>query len=135
VWEHPERSSVGHELWPYQLGALTGVQSPALRWPQMAVAASLPADAQERRGQHVFIEQCMACHRMKGAGTSEMGPDMGEPMGPTQYFKPEALRALIRDPKSVRAWSAQKMPAFPETALSEADLDALIAYLAYMAAR
>ena len=41
VWEHPERSKVGTELWPYQTVAVTGVESPAHRWPQMAVAATL----------------------------------------------------------------------------------------------
>jgi mono/diheme cytochrome c family protein len=135
VWEHPERSAVGRELWPYQLGSLAGVEQPALRWPQMAVDASLPVDAPERRGQAVFTEQCMSCHRMKGSGTGDIGPDLGEPMGPTLYFKPEALRRLIRDPKSVRTWPARQMPGFAVADLPEADLDALIAYLAYMAAR
>ena len=37
VWEHPERSDVGSEQWPYQVASLTGVESPAHRWPQMAV--------------------------------------------------------------------------------------------------
>ncbi|MFA6140398.1 MAG: cytochrome c, partial [Hyphomicrobium sp.] len=37
VWEHPERSRVGSELWPYQTVAVTGVESPPHRWPQMAV--------------------------------------------------------------------------------------------------
>ena len=45
VWEHPERSGIGSEQWPYQTIALTGVELPAHRWPQMAVDASLPADA------------------------------------------------------------------------------------------
>jgi mono/diheme cytochrome c family protein len=135
VWEHPERSKVGPELWPYQLGALAGVESPAHRWPQMAVAASLAANAPERRGQAVFTEQCMSCHRMKGAGTGDIGPDLGKPMGPTQYFKPEALRQLIRDPKSLRTWPTQQMPVFDRSVLPDADLDALIAYLAYMAPR
>ena len=133
VWEHPARSNVGRELWPYQLGALAGVEAPALRWPQMAVDTSLPAGAPERRGQIVFTEQCMSCHRMKGAGTGDIGPDLGKPMGPTQYFKPEALRQLIRDPKSLRTWPAQQMPGFDRSVLPDADLDALVAYLAYMA--
>lgn len=45
VWEHPERSKVGTELWPYQTVAIAGVASPAHRWPQMEVADTLPADA------------------------------------------------------------------------------------------
>jgi mono/diheme cytochrome c family protein len=135
VWEHPERSGVGSELWPYRLASLEGVPSPAHRWPQMAVDASLPEDAPARRGQAVFTTQCLPCHRMKGAGGSDIGPDLGVPMNPTQYLTPQGLRLLIRDPKAVRTWPGQGMPAFDEQMLPEPDLDALIAYLAVMAKR
>jgi mono/diheme cytochrome c family protein len=134
VWEQPESSGVGSEQWPYALAALTGVESPAHRWPQMVVAQDLPADAPARRGQAVFTAQCVPCHRMKGAGVGELGPDLGQPMSPTQYFQPKALRKLIRDPKSVRTWPQQVMPGFDQAKLSDADLDAVIAYLGAMAA-
>jgi mono/diheme cytochrome c family protein len=133
VWEHPERSGVGSEQWPYQLASLTDVDSPARRWPQMAVAESVAADAPARRGQAVFIKQCLPCHRMKGAGEGDMGPDLGQPMSPTLYMTPVGLRALIRNPKAVRTWPQQTMPGFDEQMLPEADLDALLAYLAGMA--
>jgi mono/diheme cytochrome c family protein len=133
VWENPERSGVGSEQWPYQLASLTAVESPAHRWPQMAVDASLPADAPARRGQAVFTIQCLPCHRMKGAGAADVGPDLGQPMSPMQYLTQTGLRGLIRNPKAVRTWPQQQMPGFDETMLSEADLDALIAYLAQMA--
>ncbi|HWK32180.1 MAG TPA: cytochrome c [Hyphomicrobium sp.] len=135
VWEHPERSGIGSELWPYQTVSITGVRAPARRWPQMAVDEALPADAPARRGQAVFTMQCMPCHRIKGAGAADVGPDLGAPMNPTRYMSPEGLRALIRDPKSVRTWPGQLMPAFDETKLSDADLDAIIAYLTHMAER
>lgn len=133
VWEHPERSSVGNELWPYQLASLRAVANPAQRWPQLAVDASLPEDAPARRGQGVFVTHCIACHRVKGAGASDMGPDLGEPMSPTQYMTPDGLRALIRDPKAVRTWPQQQMPPFNAAVLPDDDLEALIAYLEYMA--
>jgi mono/diheme cytochrome c family protein len=135
VWEHPERSQVGTELWPYQTVAVTGVESPAHRWPQMAVDATLSAGDPARQGQGVFTTQCMPCHRMKGAGAADIGPDLGQPMNPTQYLTPAGLRALIRNPKSVRTWPQQQMPGFDAKALSDADLDAVIAYLAHMAGR
>jgi mono/diheme cytochrome c family protein len=133
VWEHPERSGVTTEQWPFALASLTGVESPARRWPQMAVAADAFADAPARRGQTVFIKQCLPCHRMKGGGEGTMGPDLGQPMNPTQYMTETGLRALIRDPKAVRTWPEQQMQGFDETMLPEADLDDLIAYLTYMA--
>lgn len=135
VWQEPGKSHVGNEQWPYQTVAISGAESPAHRWPQMKVADDLPADAPARLGQAVFTTQCMPCHRMKGAGAADIGPDLGMPMNPTQYLKPEALRALIRNPKAVRTWPEQKMPAFSDKSLSNADLDALVAYLGYMAAR
>jgi len=133
VWEHPERSSIGSEQWPYQLASFTAVESPAHRWPQMVVDANLPANAPARRGQAVFTTQCLPCHRIKGAGVSEVGPDLGQPMNPIQYLTQNGLRSLIRNPKAVRTWPQQQMPGFDETMLREADLDALIAYLGYMA--
>lgn len=133
VWTHPQRSGVTTEQWPFALASLTGVESPAQRWPQMAVAADVGPDAPARRGQDVFIKQCLPCHRMKGAGEGTMGPDLGQPMNPTQYMTETGLRALIRDPKSVRTWPEQQMQGFDATMLPEADLDDLIAYLTYMA--
>jgi mono/diheme cytochrome c family protein len=135
VWESPERSAIGSEQWPYQLASLTEVESPAHRWPQMVVAANLPKNAPARRGQAVFTTQCLPCHRMKGAGAADVGPDLGQPMSPIQYLTAKGLRRLIRDPKAVRTWPQQQMPGFDETMLREADLDALIAYFAHMATR
>jgi mono/diheme cytochrome c family protein len=133
VWQHPELSGIGNEQWPYQLASLTGAESPAHRWPQMVVASDLPEDAPARLGQAVFTAQCLPCHRMKGAGASDIGPDLGQPMSPAQYMSAEGLRALIRNPKAVRTWPQQRMPAFDVATLSDADLDALVAYLAAMA--
>jgi mono/diheme cytochrome c family protein len=132
VWENPERSAIGSEQWPYQLASLTEVESPAHRWPQMVVDASLPGDDPARRGQAVFATQCLPCHRMKGAGAADVGPDLGRPMSPLQYLTAKGLRGLIRDPKAVRTWPQQQMPGFNQTMISEADLDGLIAYLAHM---
>jgi mono/diheme cytochrome c family protein len=133
VWENPERSAIGSEQWPYQLASLREVESPAHRWPQMVVDSSVPGNELARRGQAVFTTQCLPCHQMKGAGAATMGPDLGRPMSPLQYLTEKGLRSLIRDPKAVRTWPQQQMPAFNETMISEADLDAIVAYLHYMA--
>jgi mono/diheme cytochrome c family protein len=135
VWERPEAARISPEYWPYQLAALRIVEPPAVRWPQIAVEASLPADHPARRGQEVYGAICLACHRMNGGGSGEMGPDLNQPMNPTEYFQPAALRRYLRDPASLRSWPEQKMPGFGPDQISETDLDALIAYLEHMAAR
>lgn len=135
VWENPKRSDIGSEQWPYALVGLTGVQDPVQRWPQLRVDPKLPNDAEERRGQASFIKNCMPCHRINGAGESDIGPDLGRPMNVTEYMTLAGLRALIRDPKSVRTWPEQQMVGFDASALPDSELDALIAFLAHMAKR
>jgi mono/diheme cytochrome c family protein len=135
VWQNPERSGVGSEQWPFALASLNGADDPASRWPQLAVASSLPADAKERSGQSVFIKNCIPCHRLNGAGESHIGPDLGQPMNVTAYMTAAGFHALIRDPKAVRTWPGQKMPGFGPEKIPDADIDALIAFLAYTAKR
>jgi mono/diheme cytochrome c family protein len=135
VWENPERSHIGSEQWPFALAALAGVEDPVRRWPQLAVDAALPQDAPEQQGQASFIKNCIACHRMKGAGEGEIGPDLGQPMNVTAYMTPAGIRAVIRDPKAVRTWPQQQMIGFDAKAIPDAEIDALIAFLAHMATR
>jgi len=133
VWQNPERSRVGSEQWPFALVELSAVADPVRRWPQLAVAPSSSSGAPERRGQAVFIKNCMPCHRLNGAGEGTIGPDLGQPMNVTSYMTPGGLRALIRDPKSVRTWPGQQMIGFDAAKIPDADIDALIAYLSAMA--
>ena len=135
VWLDPERSHVRQEQWPYALAALTEVEAPALRWPQIAVDPGLGPNAPARHGQEVFIVQCLPCHRVRGGGEGDMGPDLTVPRSPTEYMTRAGLVGQIRDPKSLRSWPDQKMPGFNEAALSAADVDAIIAYLRHMAHR
>jgi mono/diheme cytochrome c family protein len=132
VWDHPERSGITSEQWPYQVAAITGVEAPVRRWPQIAVGQEFAPDAPARRGQEVFIAQCMPCHKMRGGGAAEVGPDLGQPMPAASYLTEKGLRALIRDPRSVRTWQEQRMIGFDRAALPDPDLDAVIAYLMTM---
>jgi mono/diheme cytochrome c family protein len=133
IWQHPERSGVTREQWPYMLVGLSLVESPAYRWPQLAVPADLPTGSPARRGEEVFQTQCLVCHQLNGGGAGVMGPDLGRPMNPTHYLTDSGLRGIIRDPHAVRTWPGQKMVGFDKTILPDADLDALIAYLHVMA--
>lgn len=133
IWQNPNgpmsRTNNGRICWKTGSGAV-----PKLRWPQLAVDAALSADAPARRGEEVFVTQCIPCHQLNGGGASDIGPDLGQPMGATDYLTEAGLRALVRDPKSVRTWPQQQMPAFPLSVLPDTDLDALIAYLRQIAA-
>jgi mono/diheme cytochrome c family protein len=133
IWEHPERSAVTREQWPYQVSRLTFVESPVHRWPQLALPAAIAAHDPARRGQDIFVVQCLPCHRLNGGGGSNTGPDLGRPMNPTQYLTEAGLRAIVRNPKAVRTWPAQQMIGFSKTIMSDDDLDALVAYLRAMA--
>ena len=77
----------------------------------------------------------MPCHRMKGAGQGEIGPDLGQPMNVTTYMTPSGIRAVIRDPKAVRTWPQQQMVGFDAANLPDADVEALIAFFVHMATR
>jgi mono/diheme cytochrome c family protein len=133
IWEHPEKSGVTREQWPYQLVRLSLVESPVHRWPQLLAPTDLPAGAPAFRGQDLFITQCLPCHRLNGGGASDTGPDLGRPMNPTQYLTDPGLRAIIRNPRAVRTWPNQQMIGFGKRILSDADLDAVVAYLRAMA--
>jgi mono/diheme cytochrome c family protein len=135
VWLKPEASSIRSEQWPYRVAALRGVDSPAKRWPALAVDAKLPAGAPARAGQTLFVTQCLACHKLNGAGSADLGPDLNLPENPTQYFTAAALKRYIRDPSSLRHWPAMQMKGFDQEALSDREIDLVIAYLRHMAGR
>ena len=88
-----------------------------------------------RRGLTVFTANCIVCHTLNLAGDAKVGPDLNVPFSPTDYMREEFLRRQIRDPRSLRVWPDGKMPGFDTNAISERELDDLIAYLYYMAKR
>jgi mono/diheme cytochrome c family protein len=129
LWTGQGVDAIRREQWAYQIAAITEVESPEKRWPQLALPASLPAEDPRRLGQQSFIDQCLVCHKLAGGGNAEIGPDLNRPMSPTEYFTLPALRKYLRDPASLRTWPERKMPGFEPSALSDAEIDAIIAYL------
>jgi mono/diheme cytochrome c family protein len=101
----------------------------------VAVDPTLPALHPARDGQIAFVNKCFTCHTMNGAGPASVGPDLNLPMNPTEYFTDRGLRALIRDPRSVRVWPEQRMPNFAEVDLSDEELGLILAYLRHMVDR
>jgi len=81
------------------------------------------------------VNKCFTCHAINQAGEASAGPDLNLPMNPTEYFTDTGLRALIRDPRSVRVWPEQRMPIFAKEDLSDEELWLILAYLRHMADR
>jgi mono/diheme cytochrome c family protein len=135
VWTGAEVGSIRSEQWPYQLAKLKSQPSPAARWPALAVDPALPPTDPVRAGQALFFVQCLTCHKLNGAGAANVGPDLNVPRNPTEYFTPQGLHDLIRDPRAVRTWPAQAMPGFPPDYLSDHEIDLVIGYLKHMAGR
>ncbi|MEH2553724.1 mono/diheme cytochrome c family protein [Bradyrhizobium algeriense] len=135
VWLGDQASSVPTMMWPYQIITLSVQDAPAKRWPSLAVDPMLPALHPARDGQTLFVNKCFTCHTMNQAGSASAGPRSEFADDPTEYFTDAGLRALIRDPRSVRVWPEQRMPSFAEEDLSEEELDLILAYLNHLADR
>jgi mono/diheme cytochrome c family protein len=135
VWLNPEAAGVRSEQWPYRVVAIRSADSPAKRWPALGVDPALPAGDPIRAGQVLFVTQCLVCHKLNGAGSADVGPDLNKPENPTQYFQESALKRYIRDPASLRHWSKMEMKGFSQDQLSDHEIDLIVAYLHHMAGR
>jgi mono/diheme cytochrome c family protein len=135
VWTGTAVATIRSEQWPYQMAKLVSQPAPATRWPALAVNSALPPTDPVRAGQALFIVQCLPCHKLNGAGASDIGPDLNLPQNPTEYFTPQGLHDVIRDPRAVRTWPALTMPSFPSNTLSDREIGLVVAYLKHMAGR
>jgi mono/diheme cytochrome c family protein len=135
VWTGAAVGAIRSEQWPYQVAKLISQPSPTARWPALAVDAALPATDPVRAGQALFAVQCLPCHRLNGAGASDVGPDLNLPQNPTEYFTPQGLHDLIRNPRAVRSWPAMAMPSFSPDYLSDREIELIVDYLKHMAGR
>lgn len=131
VWQHPEAAQIGPEQWPFQVSTLRLLAPVAERFPALLPATDASAEVQA--GFAVFQKNCLACHRLNGAGDSQFGPDLNIPHNPTEYFSEDFLRQYIRDPQSLRKWPQGRMPGFSREVLSDKELGELIGYLGHMA--
>lgn len=135
VWTDPQAGHISPEQWPFQLASLKRQAAVSERFPALRPAAELAASDPINLGFAVFQKNCLACHRLNGAGAAEFGPDLNIPYNPTEYFGTEFLRRYIRDPQSLRQWPQSRMPGFPPSTLTDTELDQLIAYLKHMSTR
>lgn len=135
VWLHPDAGHIGSEQWPYQVASIRVLADPASRFPKMRPAAGLGANDPAMRGFAVFQRNCITCHTLNGQGDAKLGPDLNIPHSPAEYLRDDMFRVLVRNPQDLRHWPQAKMPGFDRNALSDADLDDLVAYLKHMAGR
>jgi mono/diheme cytochrome c family protein len=107
--------------WPY---AVTTIEV----WKTEPADVTLPDDDPGARAGHaVFKKHCASCHSVNGMGGA-VGPELNVPANVTEYWNRAALKQFIRNPASIR--NKAKMPTL--TDLSDADVDAVIAYLVRM---
>lgn len=133
VWENPRAAAIGPEQWPFQVVRIRRLAPLAERFPTLLPAVTAGNDIQAGFAQ--FQKNCLACHRLNGAGDSQFGPDLNLPHNPTEYLAGDFLRQYIRDPQSMRRWPQGRMPGFSPQVLSDAELQQLLAYLRHMAGR
>lgn len=135
VWTDPQAGPISPEQWPFQLASIRRLPPLDTRFPALRPAPELAGDDPINRGYALFQQNCLACHRLNGAGDARMGPDLNLPFNPTEYFVAGMLERYIRNPQSLRQWPEAKMPGFSAEVLSDDDLKALISYLRHMAGR
>ncbi len=126
IWKGPGERDVVRYPWPYQLAEIELVRVED-RFPRAVPPGAEPGSL-ARRGFELFRQSCLQCHAINGDG-GRIGPELNVPQSIVEYRPEEQLRAFVRDPGTFRY---TQMPANPH--LSDADLDALLAYFRHMSA-
>jgi mono/diheme cytochrome c family protein len=135
VWLRPSMSRITPEQWPYQVAKIEEVAPITVRFPALLPGSTVPPTDPIRRGLTVFTTNCIVCHTLNLAGDARIGPDLNVPFGPTEYLREDHLRRLVRNPQALRSWPDAKMPGFNTSAISDRELDDLLAYFYYMTKR
>lgn len=135
VWTDPQAGHISPEQWPFQVAVIKQLKGVAERFPALLPDPKLAANDPINQGFALFQKNCLACHRLNGAGDAQVGPDLNIPYNPTEYFGGDFLKRYIRDPQSLRHWPQAKMPGFAASVLPDSELDLLVSYLKHMSGR
>lgn len=122
IWKKPEQSSLETHPRPWQLVTIEMARFDAV-FPKTS-----PGDAPEpaQKGYAIFRDHCVRCHAINKEG-GHVGPDLNVPKNILEYRPEDQVRAYIKNPLTFRY---SNMPAHPF--LTDADLDALVAYFRAM---
>ncbi len=124
VWKGSDRADLERFPRPYALERIERARIEAV-YPHVAPVGVAPASPAQR-GYAIFKRECLLCHAMNREG-GRVGPELNVPQSIVEYRPVAQVRAYIRDPFTFRYGA---MPAHPH--LTDADLDALIAYFSHM---
>src|SRR5262245_4512727 len=124
VWTKPGQRDTGRYPWPYQIAEFEAVDF-RKKYPHV-IPTGVPRTAAAWQGFELFRGECIACHASNREG-GDVGPDLNVPQSVVEYRPVAQLKAYIRNPGAFRYG---KMPAHED--LTDADLDALIAYFQAM---
>lgn len=124
VWRERSQASLDTHPRPWQLATIE-IAPFEVTFPH-TVPTGLPSDARALHGFRIFRTRCIACHAINREG-GRVGPDLNVPQSVVEYRPISQIRAYIKDPRTFRY---STMPSHGD--LSEADLDAVIAYFVAM---
>ena len=124
VWAGAGQHDATRYPWPYQLSEIEIAPIETL-YPHIE-PTGLPAGSPARSGYATFTSQCIACHAINREGGT-VGPELNVPQSIVEYRPAEQIKAYVRNPLGFRYTS---MP--PHPTLTDADLDALVAYFSAM---
>jgi mono/diheme cytochrome c family protein len=120
IWQGTARTNLESHPRPWQLIAIDAVD-PLTLFPHTRPKAVAEGGA-VAHGFKLFRERCIRCHAINREG-GNLGPELNVPQSIVAYRPEPQIRAYIKNPLTFRYGA---MPPNPD--LSEADLDALIAY-------
>ena len=123
VWSKAEQTNLDSHPRPWQLDKIEIARFDAI-YPHTSPNA--PDGSPAAKGYGLFRDRCIRCHAINREG-GRVGPDLNVPQNVTEYRPEDQIRAYIKNPAAFRYGN---MPAHPD--LSDADLDALVAYLRAM---
>ncbi|MCC6748128.1 MAG: cytochrome c [Deltaproteobacteria bacterium] len=124
IWSRPSQRDTHRYPWVWQLVSFD-LASHAELYRHTVPAGAKPGSA-VARGHALFTRDCLRCHAMNREG-GRLGPDLNVPQSIVEYRPAAQIRQYIKNPLLFRYGT---MPA--QAQLSEADLDALLAYFAAM---